>query len=116
MNEQHTPFWIQCIMLGDRHNPFSEFHVWQGNDPRPVIFGGDAYWQWQYSDSPYRGGNDRGFCWTQALHDGLSGMHSTILHSGNDRFCVHPQHDDFAHVARMWELAQVGVVPKNFEY
>lgn len=103
MTDHHTPFWIQNVSLGDRGNPFSEFLVWQGADPRPVSFQGDAYWQW--GDIPARGHG--GFCWTQALHDGLEGFHACILHSGNDRFCVHPQHSDYAHVARLWDLAQV---------
>jgi hypothetical protein len=108
-----TPFWIRCVTLGDSGHPHSEFHVWRGNDERPVIFTGDAYWQW--GETPYRAGG-KGFCWTQALHDGLMGMHSTILHSGNDRFCVIPEHDDFKHVARMWELATSNLIPANFEY
>lgn len=114
MTEHHTPFWIQGLHCeGDARNHFTETRVWRGNDPRFVKFEGDAYWQWM-GDSPYRN-HRKGFCWTQALHDGLEGWHSTILHSSNDRFCVHPQHPDYEHVVRMWELAQSGVVvPEGF--
>jgi hypothetical protein len=111
----HTPFWVQCVDLGGNDNGnVAEFRVWCGNDPRHVSFRGDAYWMWQFSDSPYRN-HGRNFSWAQAFHDGLIGPHATILHSGHDRFCVHPQHEDYAHVARMWELANSGVsVPEGF--
>ena len=117
MTEHHTPFWIQGLHIsGDNeleNKTFTETRIWRGNDPRPVILGGDAYWQW--GDTPYRD-NGKGFCWTQALHDGLEGWHSTIFHSDPDaKFCVHPQHPDYAHVARIWDLVNANVmVPKDF--
>ena len=112
-----TPFWVQCIELGGNYNGcISEIRVWRGNDPRPTVFGGDAYVQWSLgcNHSPYRN-YYQGFCWAQALHDGLIGPHATILHSGNDRFAVLPHHEDYAHVARMWDLVNAGVtVPNGF--
>lgn len=111
----HTPFWIQGLHLDGPElvrKTMTETVVWKGNDPRPVVFRGDAYWQWM-NDDPYRD-RGKGFCWTQALHDGLEGFHATILHCGNDKFCVHPQHPDYEHVARMWDLAQAGGVPADF--
>jgi hypothetical protein len=100
----HTPFWIQGLhFFGDGllAQTMTETRIWCGNDPRPVILGGDAYWQWAE---------------TQALHDGLEGWHSTIFHSDPDaKFCVHPQHPDYAHVARIWELVNANVmVPENW--
>lgn len=110
-----APFWIQCKNLGACDNGLiSEIWVWRGKDPRPTILKGDAYWQWQFSDSPYRN-RGKGFSWTQALHDGLEGFHSTILHAGDDRFCVTPEHKDYAHVERIWNLVNDGVmIPDNF--
>lgn len=111
----HTPFWVQGLHVDGpelARKTMTETVVWKGNDPRPVVFRGDAYWQW-FSDSPYRD-RGKGFCWTQALHDGLEGFHACILHSGNDKFCVHPQHPDYEHVARMWDLAQEAAVPADF--
>lgn len=111
----HTPFWLQGLHVDGpelARKTMTETVVWKGNDPRPVVFRGDAYWQW-FSDSPYRD-RGKGFCWTQALHDGLEGFHACILHSGNDKFCVHPQHPDYEHVARMWDLAQEAAVPADF--
>lgn len=111
---ERTPFWIQCVTLGTWHplDCWSEIRVWRGKDPRYVAFKGDAYWMWM-DESPYRA-RRKGFCWAQALHDGLIGPHATILHSGHDRFIVMPEHEDFAHVARMWELAQTVGVPEGF--
>jgi len=113
----HTPFWIQGLHITEGpellRKTFTETRIWRGNDPRPVILGGDAYWQW--GESAYRN-NHKGFCWTQALHDGLEGFHSTIFHSDPDaKFCVHPGHPDYAHVARIWELVNNNVaVPDDF--
>lgn len=114
MTEHHTPFWVQGLHLeGDEGKTFTRTTLWRGNDPRPVVLRGDAYWQW--GDTPYRGRGE-GFCWTQALHDGLEGWHSTIFHSSpDDRFCVHPGHPDYAHVARVWDLVNANVrVPTGF--
>lgn len=114
MTEHHTPFWVQGLHLeGDEGKVMTRTTIWKGNDPRPVVLGGDAYWMW--GDTPYRGHDNEGFCWTQALHDGLEGWHSTIFHSGDDRFCVHPGHPDYAHVARIWDLVNDNVrVPAGF--
>lgn len=116
MTEHHTPFWIQGLHIpGDslEAKTMTRTTIWKGNDPRPVILGGDAYWQWS-EFGPYRD-HGKGFCWTQALHDGLEGWHSTIFHSGDDKFCVHPGHPDYAHVARIWDLVNDNVmVPVDF--
>lgn len=113
-----TPFWIEGLHVlheGELARlTLTETRIFKGNDPRPVVLGGDAYWQWD-ENGPYR--NHRtGFCWTQALHDGLEGWHATIFHSEESpRFCVHPGHPDYAHVARVWDLVNAGVhVPKDW--
>ena len=112
-----TPFWIEGLHVRSgnelEEKTFTRTTIWRGNDPRPVILGGDAYWQW--GESPYRN-NHKGFCWTQALHDGLEGWHATIFHAEeNPRFCVLPEHPDYAHVLRIWNLVNDGVmVPDGF--
>ncbi len=117
MTEHHTPFWIEGLYVFNEgelaRQTMTETRIYKGNDPRAVILGGDAYWMWGVS--PYRN-HHQGFCWTQALHDGLEGWHSTIFHAEeNPRFCVHPGHPDYAHVARIWDLVNDGVaVPKGF--
>lgn len=110
-------FWIEGLYVFNEgelaRQTMTETRIYRGNDPRAVILGGDAYWMWGVS--PYRN-NHKGFCWTQALHDGLEGWHSTIFHSEeHPRFCVHPGHPDYAHVARIWDLVNAGVmVPDDF--
>lgn len=118
MTEHRTPFWIQGLHVLNEgelaRQTLTQTCIWRGNDPRPVILGGDAYWQWS-EYGPYRNHNT-GFCWTQALHDGLEGWHSTIFHSDPDaKFCVHPAHPDYAHVARIWNLVNDNVfVPQDW--
>lgn len=92
-------FHIQLINLGSSGDPFSCIRVWKNNDPRWVDFTGDAYWMW--ADTPSRA-NGKGYCWAQALHDSLEGFHSTILHSGHDRFVVHKNHSDYMRVLDLW--------------
>ena len=113
-----TPFWIEglhCDGSELARLTMTETRIFRGNDPRPVVLGGDAYWQWQMNDDPYRD-HRKGFCWTQALHDGLEGWHATIFHSDpNPRFCVHPGHPDYAHVLRVWNAVNDNVfVPENW--
>ena len=112
MEKQHT-YWVQCVQLGANDNgAITLFRMWQDSDSRYVEFGGDAYWMWE--GNPYRD-HGNGFCWAEALHDGLAGPHSTLLHSGHERFAVLPKHSDYAHVERMWKLANSGVhVPEGF--
>jgi hypothetical protein len=112
-----APFWIEGLHFHGKDllaQCFTETRIYRGKDPRPVILGGDAYWQWS-EYGPYRN-NGKGFCWTQALHDGLAGWHSTIFHSDpHPRFCVLPEHPDYAHVQRVWDLVNANVfVPENW--
>lgn len=88
---------IRAIDWGDSGDPFSEFHVWVGKDPRRVIFRGDAYYQWD--ESPLRN-NDKNACWTQALHDAMEGWHSCILHTGDDTVIL-PKHPDFDRIVQL---------------
>ena len=85
--------------------------VFRGRDPRPVLFTGDAYWQWGLGrkHTPPEKMPERAwgaaYCWAEALHDALEGWHACVLHTG-DELAVLPKHPDYARVEALWHKAQ----------
>mgnify|MGYP000359341723 CR=1 FL=1 len=105
-----APFKMKFTQF-DHH--FTEISVWKGKDPRPVKFGGDAYWQWGMGqdhndpDTLWLLNHGETINWAQRLHDGLEGWHSCVLHQFEDGFLfILPEHPDYAHVEKMWNEAQ----------
>lgn len=90
-------FHVTADNWGNSGDCFSQFTVRVGNDPRRVVFRGDAFWQW--GDSCLRN-HGKNACFTQALHDALVGWHACVLHTG-DTLTVLPHHPDHARVAAL---------------
>jgi len=92
---------------------FAEITVHKSGHGR-MLFGGDAMWQWGFGTVE---GSDGGLdhlrnhrsaiCWAEWLHNGLLGMHTTILHAEGGPFCVHDKHDDYAFMNKIWDFANM---------
>ena len=104
-------FHITADNWGSGSDPFSQFTVQVGNDPRRAVFNGDAYWQW--FDASCLRNHGRNCSWTQALHDALVGWHACVLHTG-DTLTVLPSHPDHARVAQLVDDVDAGrTLPSN---
>lgn len=108
-------FHVHCLQLGNSANfCITHAHVWREGKNGVAYFGGDAYWQWMVQPGyPYRN-HKTGFCWAQALYDGLNGPHQEAFLRG-DEFAVVVSDSDYAHVARIVDVYETGVeVPEGF--
>lgn len=73
-----------------------------------MLFQGDAIWQWGLGFENADGSRDhirnhgKNICWAEWLHNGLEGMHTCILYTG-DKFCIHEGHPDYDFVSQLWD-------------
>jgi hypothetical protein len=81
-------------------------------------FRGDGIQQWGLAgagvfgpqNTHIRGGKSgplNALCWAEWLHNGLIGPHATIFHAGTDPFVIHGDHEDYAFMSALWDLAQL---------
>ena len=81
-----------------------------------MYFRGDATWQW---GAPWNPDTDPAqdhiirdhsgpvrINWACWLHDGLLGLHTCILYTG-DEFCIHEEHEDYEFVSALFDLGQL---------
>ena len=103
---------VYTLELTRNDYTFTEITVHKSGHGR-MIFGGDGMWQWGHGMSNGDGSLDhlrshrKKICWAEWLHNGLMGMHSTILHAEGGPFCVHERHDDYAFMNKIWDFANM---------
>lgn len=82
-----------------------------------IHFQGDGIWQWglgvpdmsqeQYlARKTWLRAHQTRICWAEWLHDGLAGMHTCVLYTG-DTLAILPHHPDYEHVAHLVRMSQL---------
>ena len=103
---------VYTIELTRNDYLFSEITVHKSGHGR-MLFKGDGMWHWGLgmtandSSLDHLRNHRQNICWAEWLHNGLLGMHTTILHAEGGPFCVHDGHDDYEFMNKLWAFAEM---------
>lgn len=103
---------VYTLEVTRRDYMFTEITVHKSGAGR-MVFTGDGMWQWGFGNECGDGDTDhlrshrQAICWAEWLHNGLMGMHTTILHAEGGPFSIHDRHDDYAFMNKIWDFANM---------
>lgn len=112
MTKTSSPVFLIQLVEDTHHFCTIKVHK-TGKGGGTVLFKSDAMWKWGMGQTfcPFGEDHIRQYgtiiSWAEWLHNGLSGMHATILHCGDDEFCIHDGHEDYAFVSRLYDLSDL---------
>jgi len=106
------PTFTLALVQADKHHTVILVRK-QGHGK--MEFRGDAIWQWGLGMTTSDPARDHirqhgtRICWAEWLHNGLSGVHTTIFYANElgQEFAVHDRHDDYAFVEHLWQLGEL---------